>query len=150
MVQLQRKEKGEKRGLHPQAKSTGGGERSGRRCRDCWVCYTRTMRASYRHHQKGWREYDGYHDCVLVVRAYGLRGENRTICLQTKGGGNAPLIINAASQVYKQTTELVSLGGATTAERHLTIEITRRLDGAWACSQRYKTETYDHPGVSLR
>ena len=55
MVQLQRKKEGEKRALHAQAKSTDGGGRSGRGCRDCGVCCTRTMRASYRDHQKDWR-----------------------------------------------------------------------------------------------
>ena len=47
------------------------------RCRDCGVCCTRTMRASYRDHQKAEEDDDGDRDCVLVVRAYGLRGDNR-------------------------------------------------------------------------
>ena len=34
-------------------------------------------------------ENDGDHDCMLVVRAYCLRGNNRIICLEAKGGGNA-------------------------------------------------------------
>ena len=57
MVQLQRKKgKSEKKGtLHAQAKSTGGGGRRERRGRDRGVCCTRTMWASYRDHQKGWR-----------------------------------------------------------------------------------------------
>ena len=123
---------------------------SGRECRDCWVCYTRTMRASYRRHRKGWREYDGDHDCMLVVQAYGLRGNNRIICLGTTDGGDASLRINAASQAYKQTTEFMYLGEATTADRDVSIEITRRLARAWACFQWYKMETYDRPGVRLR
>ena len=57
---------------------------------------------------------------------------------------------NAAGQVYKQTIEFVSLGGATTADRELSIEITRRLQRAWACFQRYKMEINDRPGVRLR
>ena len=55
MVQLQRKEEGEKKGTSRTAKSTDGGGRRERGCRDCEVCCTRTMRASYRDHQKGWR-----------------------------------------------------------------------------------------------
>ena len=58
--------------------------------------------------------------------------------------------INAAGQVYKQTIEVVDLGGAISAHRDLGIEITRRLQRAWACFQRYKIEIYDRPGVRLR
>ena len=119
-------------------------------CRYCWVCYTRTVRASYRDHQKGWREYDGAHDCMLVVQAYGLRGNNGIICPGTKDGGDASLTVKAASQVYKQTTEFMYLGDATTAHRDLGIEITRRLERAWAFFQWCKMETYDRPGVRLR
>ena len=57
---------------------------------------------------------------------------------------------NQCSQPSIQTTEFVYLGGATTADRDLSIEITRRLERAWACFQRYKMGTYDRPGVSLR
>ena len=53
-------------------------------------------------------------------------------------------------QVYRQTIEFVYLGGAITADRDLTIKVTRRLQRAWACFQRYKMETYDRPGVRLR
>ena len=42
------------------------------------------------------------------------------------------------------------LGGDITADRGLSIEITRRLQRAWACFQRYNTEIYDRPGVRLR
>ena len=42
------------------------------------------------------------------------------------------------------------LGGAITADKELSIEITRRLQRAWACFQRYKMEIYDRPGVRLR
>ena len=57
--------------------------------------------------------------------------------------------INAAGQVYKQTIEFVYLGGAITADRDLSIEITRRLQRIWACFHRYKMEIYDRPGVRL-
>ena len=61
------------------------------------------------------------------------------------------ITINAAGQVYKQTIQfVVYLGGAITADRDLCIEITRRLQRAWACFQRYKMEIYDRPGVRLR
>ena len=52
------------------------------------------------------------------------------ICLQAKGGGKVSFTINAAGQVNKQTIEFVYLGGAITADRYLSIEITRRLQRA--------------------
>ena len=58
--------------------------------------------------------------------------------------------INAAGQVYKQTIEFAYLGGAITADRDLSIQITRRPQRAWAGFQRYKMEIYDRPGVHLR
>ena len=54
-VQLQRIEICEKKALHAQAKSTGGWGRRGGSFGDCEVCCTRTMRASQRDSQKGWR-----------------------------------------------------------------------------------------------
>ena len=42
------------------------------------------------------------------------------------------------------------LGGAITADRELSIEITQRLQRAWACFQPYNMEIYDRPGVRLR
>ena len=56
--------------------------------------------------------------------------------LQTKGGGKVSFTISAADQVYKQAIEFVYLGGAITADRDLSIEITRRLQRAWACFQQ--------------
>ena len=58
--------------------------------------------------------------------------------------------INAAGQVYKQTTEFEYLGGAISTGIELSVEITPRLRRACACFQRYKIEIYDRPGVRLR
>ena len=58
--------------------------------------------------------------------------------------------INAAGQVHKHTTEFVYLDGAVSANRDTSIEITRRLQGAWAYCQRYKIEIKDFLGVRLR
>ena len=71
------------------------------------------------------------------------------MCLQTKGGGKVSLTINTVGRVYK-TIEFVYLGGAITADRDLSIEITRRLQRAWACFQRYKMDINDRPGVRSR
>ena len=58
--------------------------------------------------------------------------------------------INAAGQVYKPTIEIVYLGGAVTADRDPSIEISRHLQRAWACYKRDKMRIYDRPGVRLR
>ena len=52
------------------------------------------------------------------------------MCLETKSEGNVSFMINTAGQVYKQTIQFVNLGGASTADRDLSIEITRRLQRA--------------------
>ena len=90
---------------------------------------------------------------VTACSAFGLtvsEAKTEIMCLQTKGEGKVSFTINAAGQVYKQTIEFVYLGGAITAYRDRSIEITRRLQRAWACFQRYKMEIYDRPGVRLR
>ena len=76
---------------------------------------------------------------ALVTRDYSIASTRRV-----------SFTINAAGQVYKQTIEFVYLDGAITADRDLSIEITRRRQRAWACFQRYKMELYDRPGVHLR
>ena len=90
---------------------------------------------------------------VTACSAFGLTGsepKTEIMCLQTKGRGKVWFTINAAGQVYKQTIEFVYLGGAITADRDLSIEISRRLQRAWARFQRYNMEIYYHPGVRLR
>ena len=89
---------------------------------------------------------------ATACSSFGLtvsEAKTEIMCLQTKDGGKVSFTINAAGQAYKQTIEFVHLGGAITADRDLSIEITRRLQRAWACFQRYKMEIYDRPGVRL-
>ena len=50
----------------------------------------------------------------------------------------------------KPTIEAVPLGGAISADRVLSIAMTRRLQMAWACVQRYKMEICDRVGLRLR
>ena len=76
--------------------------------------------------------------------------KTEAICLQTKGGGKMSFTINSAGQKSKQTITIVYLNGAITADRDLGTEITRRLQKAWACFQRYKMETNYRLGVRLR
>ena len=91
---------------------------------------------------------------VTACDAFGLtvsEAKTEIMCLQTKDGGNVPFTVTAAGQVYKQTLEFVYLGGAISADwTRRSVEVTRRLQRAWACFGRYKMEIYDRPGVRLR
>ena len=89
-------------------------------------------------------------DCVPGVWACGLRRENRDYVPADQMRGKVLFTINAAGQVYKQTIEFMNLGVAITTDRDSSIEISRSLQTAWACSQRYKRETYDRPGLRLQ
>ena len=66
---------------------------------------------------------------------------------QRRGEG---VLHNQCSRPGIQTIEFVYLGGAIIADRDLSIELTRRLQRAWACFQRYKMGISDRPGVRLR
>ena len=76
---------------------------------------------------------------VTACSSFGLpvsEAKTDIMCLQSKGGGKVSFTINSAGQVYQQKIEFVYLGGAITADRDLSFEITRRLQRAWACFQR--------------
>ena len=91
---------------------------------------------------------------VTACAAFGLtvsEAKTEIMCLQTKGGARVPFTVTAAGQVYKQTVEFVFLGGAISADWDLRrVEVTRRIQRAWACFWRYKMEIYDRPSVRLR
>ena len=90
---------------------------------------------------------------VTACSAFGLTvSETKTenMYLQTKYEGKVSLTITAAAQVCKFTIEFFYLGGAISADRKLSVEITRRLERAWTSFQRCKIEIYDRPGVHLR
>ena len=56
---------------------------------------------------------------VTVCAAFGLmvsEANMEIMCLQTKGGGQVPVIVTAPGQVYKQTVECVYLGGPISAD----------------------------------
>ena len=63
---------------------------------------------------------------VTACSSFGLtvsQAKTEVTCLQTKGGGKVSFTINAAGQVV----EFVYFSGAITADKDLSIEITRRL-----------------------
>ena len=66
---------------------------------------------------------------VTACSAFGLtvsEAKTEITCLQTKGGGKVSFTIKC-SRPGIQTIEFVYMGGAITADRELSIEITRHL-----------------------
>ena len=151
MVQLQRKEKWEKKGTSRTDKVDGPRGKEGHEVQRLWgMLYANDAGIVS-------RSSEGLERMMTVIvtacSTFGLtvsEAKPESMCLQTKGGGKVSFTINAAGQVYKQTIEFAYLGGAITADRDLSIEITRRLQRAWAWFQWYKMEIYDGPGVLLR
>ena len=153
MVQLQRKkEKGEKKGTPRTGKVDGrGGKEEEEEVQRLWgILYADDAGIVSRSSEGLERMMTVF---VTACSACGLtvsEAKTEIMCLQIKDGGKGLFAINAAGQVYKQTIEFVYLVRAISANRDLSIEITRRLQRAWACFQRYKIEIYDRPGVRLR
>ena len=56
---------------------------------------------------------------------------------------------DSISQVHERSFEFVYLTGATSADRELSVAITRRPQMAWACFQWCKTEIYDRLDVRI-
>ena len=59
------------------------------------------------------------------------------------------LRIEAEGQRYKQTTEFVYLGGATSESADLDIDIQRRIGAAWASVRKYSSQLYDRRNARL-
>ena len=92
---------------------------------------------------------------VTTCAAFGLtvsEAKTEIMCLRTKDGGEVPLTVSAAGQVYKQTVEFVYLvlRRGNQRNRDLSVEVTRRVQRAWVCFGRHKMEIIDRPGVRLR
>ena len=62
---------------------------------------------------------------------------------------NSPLVIEAAVQRYRQTTQFSYLGGLVDASADIMPEIKRRVRLAWACYSRFKRELYDMDAASF-
>ena len=150
MVQLQRKKEGEK-GTSRTGKVDGRRGKEGEGVQRLWGMLHADDAGIVSRSSEGLERMMTV--IVTACSSFGLtvsEAKTEIMCLETKSGGKVSFTINAAGQVYKQTVQFVYLGGAITADRDLSIEITRRLQRAWACFQRYKMESYDRPGVRLR
>ena len=71
---------------------------------------------------------------VLGVRAHGLRSRNGDYLPANNCLGKVLLAISAAGQGHKHMIECVRFDGAIKGNRGLSVEITRRLERAWASS----------------
>ena len=151
MVQLQRKEKGEKKGNSRTGKVDGRRGKKGEEVQRLWGMLYADDAGIVSRSSEGLESM--MTAIVTACSSFGLtvsEAKTEITCLQTKDGGKVSFTINAAGQVYKQTIEFVYLGGAITADRDLSIEITQRLQRVLACFQRFKMEIYNRPGVRLR
>ena len=85
---------------------------------------------------------------VTVFEAAGLTvSEKQTEAMILRTSDQAPctspLVIEAAGQRYRQTTQFLGLGGLIDASADIMPEIKRRVRLAWACYSRFKRELYD-------
>ena len=131
-----------------QSRREDGGRRRRRRRRRRWktrrrcegVLYADDAGIASRDHQAGWR---GLLRTVIVTACSaswptGLGGQDGdNVSLQTKYT-KVSFTITTAGQAYKQTVAFGYLGEAISADGDLSVEITRRLQRARACLQRYK------------
>ena len=82
---------------------------------------------------------------VTVFEAAGLTVSEKnteTMLLPTpdQAPRTSPLVIEAAGQRYRQTTEFLNLSGLVNASADIMPEIKRRVRLAWACYSRFKQE----------
>ena len=131
MVQLQREEEGEKMGDSRTGKVDRRRGKEGVWVRRLWgMLYAGDAGIAS-------RSSEGLERMMTVIvtacSAFGLtvsEAKTEIMWLETKDGGKVSFTTNAAGQIYKQTIEFVQLGGTITADRDLSIEITRRLQRA--------------------
>ena len=94
---------------------------------------------------------DGDRDCVCRIRADSIGGKDGDHVPANERWG-ARAVHRYCSQPGVQTNgQVCVLGGATSADWDLrSVEITRRIQRAWACFGRHKIEICDSPSVRLR
>ena len=61
----------------------------------------------------------------------------------------ATFSVEAAGQVYNQTTEFVYLGKNVNHDADMSIEVDRRIRNAWRSFRKYTLELYDRPSAPL-
>ena len=87
---------------------------------------------------------DGDRDCVLVVRAYGLRGESRDYMPANQGGGKVSFAVNAAGQVYKQSSLCTWAGLSPQTETFVALNHATSSEGLGVMPKRLKSGSDHH------
>ena len=91
---------------------------------------------------------------VVVCASFGLtasEAKTEIMCLRAKGmpESTATFSVEAAGQVYNQTSEFVYLGGNINHNADLSIEVDQRIRSAWCSFRKYTLELYDRPSAPL-
>ena len=131
MVQLQRKEEGEKMGTSRTGKVDGRMGKESDEVQRLWgMLYADDAGIVS-------RSSEGLERMMTVIvtacSSFGLtvsEAKTEIMSLETKVGGMVSFTIHAAAREYKQPIEFVYLGGAITADRYFIIEMPRRLQRA--------------------
>ena len=153
MMQLQRKEEGEKKGTLRTGKVGGRRGKEGEEGAEIvgYMLYEDDAGIVSRS-SKGLDEM-----MTVIVTAcssfglHGLRRKNRDFVPGNQRRGEGVLHKQCSRPGIKTNNQVCVLErGYHRRRRKLSTEVTRRLQRAWACFQRYKMEMFDRPGVRLR
>ena len=84
------------------------------------------------------------------VWSHRIGGQTEIMCLRSEGMPESTAFsVEAAGQVYKQTNELVYLGGNVNHNGNLSVEVDRRIRDAWCSFRKYTLELYDRSSAPL-
>ena len=91
---------------------------------------------------------------MILCAAFGLtisEAKTEIMCLRAKGVPESTAIfsVEAACQVYNQTSEFVYLGGNVNHNADLFIEVDRRIRNAWCSFRKYTLELYNRPSAPV-
>ena len=105
MLQLQRKQKGEKKGTSRSGKVDGRRGKEGEKVQRLWVMLYADDAGIVSRSSEGLERMMTV--IVTACSSFGLtvsEAKTEMMCLETKGGGTVSFTINAAGQVYKQSS----------------------------------------------
>ena len=88
---------------------------------------------------------------ILTMPGSVSEAKTEIMCLRAKGmpESTATFSVEAAGQVYNQTSEFVYLEGNVNYNVDLSIEVDRRIRNAWYSFRKYTLELYDRPSAPL-
>ena len=88
---------------------------------------------------------------ILTMPGSVSEAKAKIMCLRAKGmpESTATFSVEAAGQVYNQTSEFVYLEGNVNYNVDLSIEVDRRIRNAWCSFRKFTLELYDRPSAPL-